>query len=375
MKLVHVVPHIDQEASGPSYSVPRLCAGLASLGHEVELSCLAARGAIPGVGLDLHPQWPVLGRFAISSSLARALRKKSGRVDIVHNHSLWSMVNVATGWVVPGSRAKLITSPRGTLSPRALDRRRWLKRVLWPLQRRALTRAHLLHATSEVEYAEIRALGLTAPVAIVPNGVDVPEPSAGKAASATRTLLFLSRIHPIKGIDRLLQAWARLQDAHPGWRLLIHGRGEAAHEAELRELAATLELRRVEFSGPLYGQAKQQAYRDADLFVLPTHSENFGMVVAEALAHGCPAVVSRGAPWQGLEAEGCGWWVDNDPGSLTAALGAAMSTPPAELERMGQRGAGWMARDFGWDSVARRMDAAYRWILEGGTAPAHVRLK
>ena len=117
MKLVHVVPHIDQEAAGPSYSVPRLCQGLAARGHEVELSCLAARGGIPGVALDLHRQWPILGRFAISTSHARALRDKATRVDIVHNHSLWSMVNVATGWVVPGRRAKLVTSPRGTLSP------------------------------------------------------------------------------------------------------------------------------------------------------------------------------------------------------------------------------------------------------------------
>lgn len=120
MKSVHVVPHIDQEAAGPSYSVPRLCESLAARGHEVELSCLAARGKLPGVVLDLHEQWPILGRFAISPSLARALRDKAGRVDIVHNHSLWSMVNVAAGWVVPGKRAKLVTSPRGTLSPWAL---------------------------------------------------------------------------------------------------------------------------------------------------------------------------------------------------------------------------------------------------------------
>ena len=106
MKLVHVVPHIDQEAAGPSHSVPRLCESLASRGHEVELSCLAARGDIPGVRLDLHPSWPILGRFAVSSSHAGALRDKARQVDIIHNHSLWSMVNVAAGLVVPGKRAK-----------------------------------------------------------------------------------------------------------------------------------------------------------------------------------------------------------------------------------------------------------------------------
>ncbi len=139
MRLVHVVPHISNEASGPSYSVPRLCASLAVLGHEVELSCLAAQGPIPGVRLDVHRQWSVLSRFAVSPSHTLALRRKAEQADIVHNHSLWSMVNVAAGCVVPGRQAKLVTSPRGTLSAWALGRSRIAKKLLWPLQRRVLS--------------------------------------------------------------------------------------------------------------------------------------------------------------------------------------------------------------------------------------------
>ncbi len=374
MKLVHVVPHIDQEAAGPSYSVPRLCQSLAICGNEVELTCLAARGNIPGVALDLHPQWPILSRFAVSSSLARALGHKAQEVDIVHNHSLWSMVNVAAGWVVPGRRAKLVTSPRGTLSTWALSRSRGVKRVLWPLQRRALSRADLLHATSEVELQEIRAQGFTAPVAVVPNGIDLPDLPLLRPDTGVRTLLFLSRIHPTKGLDRLLQAWAQLQPVHPQWRLVIAGRGEQAHMHEVQSLAAALGVRHVAFPGPLYGDAKAQAYFEADLFVLPTHSENFGMVVAEALAHGCPAMVSRGAPWPGLEPEGCGWWVDNSVQTLTAALDTAMQLPPEQLATMGLLGRAWMERDFGWATIGQKMDAAYRWLLAGGERPAWVRM-
>lgn len=374
MKLVHVVPHIDREASGPSYSVPRLCESLAARGHDVELSCLAARGDIPGVTVDVHPQWPILERFAISPSHARALRRNAKLADIVHNHSLWSMVNIGAGWVVPQSGARLVTSPRGTLAPWALGRNRALKTLLWPLQRRVLARADLLHATSDVEYREIRALGFRNPVAVIPNGIDLPAPPTQAHVGPGRTLLFLSRLHPTKCVDRLLHAWQALQVEHPDWRLVVAGPGEAEHVREYTELAAKLALQRVDFAGPLYGDEKSRAYREADLFVLPTHSENFGMVVAEALAHGCPAVVSRGAPWPGLVAEDCGWWVDNELAVLTGALNDAMRNSPEVLAAMGERGRLWMERDYSWLAIAERMEAAYSWLLGAQPRPTCVRV-
>jgi len=287
------------------------------------------------------------------------------------------MVNVAAGWAVPGFRAKLVTSPHGTLSSWALERNRLVKKLLWLLQRRTLSQADLLHATSEEEYYDIRALGFQSPIMIVPNGIDIPEiPKIDTANEIdSRTLLFLSRIHSTKGIDRLLQAWTSLHKRHPQWRLVVAGFGAANHVKDVTALASSLRLERVLFPGPLYGEAKKQAYFGADLFVLPTHSENFGMVVAEALAHSTPAVVSRGAPWSGLETEGCGWWIEHDVPTLIAALDCAMSMPASQLAEMGRKGRAWMERDFGWESIARRMEAGYRWIIEGGAPPAWVRVK
>lgn len=376
MKVVHVVPHINREASGPSYSVPRLCQCLAARGNEIALMCLGARGPIEGIELDVHPQWSMLSRFAISTSLVRALARRAQTVDVVHNNGLWSMVNVAAGCVVPGRRAKLVASPRGTLSKWALGRSREFKRLLWPLQRRVLAEADLLHATSEMEYQEIREQGFTAPVALIPNGIDLPTLDAipSDSGRGVRTLLFLSRIHPTKGLDRLLQAWAALQDNHRDWRLVIAGTGEADHVRQVQELVSYLDLQRVEFPGALYGPAKTRAYLSADLFVLPTHSENFGMVVAEALAHGCPALVSRGAPWSGLEAIACGWWVDNVTETLTSALAGAMQMTSDERAAMGARGRAWMARDYGWEAIGQKMDAAYRWLLDGGQLPPEIRV-
>lgn len=377
MKIIHVVPHIGAEAAGPSYSVPRLCQSIAAKGNEVVLSYLGDERAIPGVRNEVYPSWPILRGFAVSHQHAIALRKDARRVDIVHNHSLWSMVNVAAGWVVPGQHAKLVTSPRGTLSEWAMGHSRRRKQLVWPLQQRALLRADLLHATCEDEYADIRRLGLRAPVAIVPNGIDLPDlvPRSVLGGEGQRTLLFLSRVHPKKGIELLLDAWAVLESRHPQWRLRIVGPGDPDYLAALHAQAMRNGLRRVAFEGPLYGDDKAAAYRNADLFVLPTHSENFGMVVAEALAQECPAIVSYGAPWSGLDSEGCGWWVPNDVDSLCATLGAAMAQSPEALHTMGARGRQWMQRDFDWAAIAQQMVQAYHWLLEGGNPPGCIRLE
>ncbi len=374
MKILHSVPHVSAEASGPSYSVPRLCQAIASHDHEVTLACLGAERDIPGVELSIHASWPVLQRFAVSPRHTFSLHQRAYEVDIVHNHSLWSMVNVAAGWVVPGKHAKLVTSPRGTLSEWALGHSKRRKQLLWPLQKRVLERADLLHATCEAEYADIRRIGLKQPVLIAPNGIDLPRLQEWHTCENARTLLFFSRVHPVKGIEKLLDAWAGLERQHADWQLRIVGPGDAEYVEALKARASHNGSRRVEFTGPLYGADKDAAYRNADLFVLPTHSENFGMVVAEALSHECPSIVSQGAPWAGLETEECGWWIPNDVDSLLSTLGTAMSLPRSKLQGMGTRGRAWMERDFLWDGIAATVEAGYRWVLNGGAPPSGIRL-
>lgn len=244
---------------------------------------------------------------------------------------------------------------------------------MWHLfQRAAIAKAGLFHATSEAECHDIRRSGFRRPVAVIPNGIDMP-PILPKGPSAgTRTLLFLGRIHKVKGIDMLLQAWAGLQDAFPDWNLRIVGPGAEDYVDSLKSTASALSARRVTFEGPAYGLEKTAAYAQSDLFVLPTHSENFGMAVAEALAAGCPVVTTKGAPWSGLRDHGAGWWTDIDAVSLQTALAEAMSLPAGELSAMGARGRAWMERDFSWQRVAGQMLETYRWANHGGPTPAWV---
>lgn len=373
MTVAHVVPRISEEASGPSYSVPRLCESLALRGHAVSLVCLEAERTLAGVTVSAFPPWPLLQRFGISPAHARIMRRRADAVDIVHNHSLWSMVNVTTGQIVPGRRGLLVTSPRGTLSPWARSRSRALKRLLWPLQKGALVKAALIHATSNDEYEQVRATGIAAPVTVIPNGIDIPPlPGAPARLDGERRLLFLSRVHPVKGLENLIAAWATVAPRFGDWTLRIVGPGEAAYVESLRARVRDDGVPRVVFAGPVYGEDKSSEYLAADLFVLPSHTENFGMAVAEALAHACPAIVSRNAPWSGLETEGCGWWRANDAHSLAQVLTDALGRPRAALARMGEAGRAWMIRDFGWDSVAARMEASYAWALGRHDRPAHL---
>ena len=370
--MFHIVPNVKNEASGWWYSVPRLCQSLATRGHDVELACLYARHNIAGVRTSDYPVFPLLKKLGISIGHTRAMMSAAKRVDLVHNHSLWSMMNIAAGWVVPRHRAKLVVSPRGTLAPAALKFRAALKTALWPIQYRTLAKADLLHSTSMDEYRDIRSLGLANPVAVVPNGIDVPSLPTTRRTQGHRTLLFLSRIHPKKGLERLLSCWQRLYPRHPDWKLVIAGKGEPSYEKKLKAIAAKHRLERVRFVGPVYGAAKSQLYIQSQLFVLPTYNENFGNVVAEALVHRCPCVVTTGAPWAGLQTEGCGWWVDHDVSALVDALDAAMSRTEDTLQEMGRRGRAWMVRDYGWDAMALQMDMAYQWLLGRGEKPTCV---
>lgn len=379
MKVVQVVPRIADESSGPSQSVPGLSRALSDAGAEVDLYVLEPRPERKTFErLTAFPSWPgsLFRRLGVSPRMKAALSRAAGQVDVIHTNSLWMMPNVYPAAAVAGTNCRLVISPRGTLSDWALNRARWRKKLIgWWGQHQALREAHCLHATANEELNECRRLGLTNPVAIIPNGLDCPAPpSVNQTESNGRTLLFLSRIHPKKGIDQLLRAWSRLEGDFADWNLTVAGPDNHEFAKEMKSLAAELGLERVKFIGEVTGGEKEQVYRRSDLFVLPTHNENFGIAVAEALAHGVPAVVSTGAPWSGLKEERCGWWFELSDEGLLTTLREAMRSPSSELESMGQRGYQWMKRSFSWPAIGERMRRTYEWLCEKGDRPDWVHL-
>lgn len=382
---MHVVPGLGRSFGGPSYSVPSLSAAQREAGASVRLFAVESRGDEPlgfvdaDFGRHDYAGVPLIRKLRTSKSLQTLLSATVPRAALVHVHGIWLMPNVQAGRTARRYGRPLVVSPRGMLAADALRISRFQKRAFWKLlQEQAYAGAAVWHATCEAEAEEIRAFGIHAPIAVIANGIDIPPAplhhSKRDAGGLTKTALFLGRIHPIKGLTSLIKAWARVGSKFPDWQLRIVGPDESGHAAELRNLAIQLGAKTVLIEPAVFGAQKSEVLANATLFVLPTLHENFGLAVAEALAASLPAIVTKGAPWPGLQKEQCGWWIDQGVQSLAEALQTALQTSPAELRIMGERGRVWMARDFCWGRIARDMLRVYDWIDHGGAPPSTVRL-
>jgi glycosyltransferase involved in cell wall biosynthesis len=223
----------------------------------------------------------------------------------------------------------------------AMAHGRWKKRLAWSLyQHRDLQSATAFHVTSELEADEVRSLGFRQPIAVIPNGFDFPIQLPTKQKSEERHAIFLSRLHPKKGLTTLVRAWSAAS-MPSNWRLTIAGPDE------------------VIFSGALDDSAKWQAYVNADLFVLPSYNENFGIVIAEAMAAGLPVVTTTGTPWSVLNERGYGWWVEPNVEMFAKSLREAASTSPDVLHDMGQRARDYVQKTFSWSETANKMITFY----------------
>ncbi len=382
MRLVHVISTLDSWAGGTSRAVTALADALEDDGirncvaHFVRRDgradlCLPKRAAdarIPARFLGTRP-W-----FAADFADVVARELGTSRDGLIHAHGLWGLCNLLAERVAGRLDVPMIVSPHGMLDPWALDRGRLQKGLALHLfQRRALQAASMFFASSSQEAASIRAAGLAAPIAIVPHQVTLAARTAAHPdRRARRTLLFLSRIHPVKGLRVLVEAWHRVRA--PDWEVVIAGPDEAGHRREIEALLHSLGLGSgVRFVGETHGPAKQALFESADLFILPSHSENFGLVVAEALSCGLPVITTQRTPWAALAQHDSGWWVPDTVEGIAAALDDAIRASPGRRRQMGLRGREYVGREFGARQVAGLAGAAYRWALEGtGPPPAHV---
>lgn len=377
MRIVHTIASLGEEHGGPSRSVPALCEALAGRGATVEVVVADRCGKNGSRAENVDPAVRNGAAFLRSpgrrSGFGRVVAESLRSDDaVVHDHGLWLASNHQAARVARRMRVPRIVSVRGMLTPWALAHRRIRKALAWRMYQHAdLSRASAIHVTSTSELEAVRSLVRGVPLAMVPNGVELPAGTATMDDHGTRTALFLARLHPGKGARELIDAWGQIRPA--GWRLVVAGPDVDGHRAELELAASAADLSEViTFTGAVDDREKWDLYLKADLFVLPTRSENFGLSIAEALAAGLPVITTRGAPWPELEQHGCGWWIHPDGNALRIALEEAVRLDRDVRRSMGERGRRLVRQRYAWESVAERMLSVYRWLLHGGAAPADV---
>lgn len=370
MKLVHIVPSLEEQHGGPSKSVRALCAALAAEGHHVDLLTTHPSATPPD---DLNAtenerfnlqafrrDWPQ--RLCPSAGLRRALDNTSP--EVVHHHALWLRTVHYARQRARRTRVPFVVSPRGMMSAWAWRHHRWRKRVSrFLIHPGAFAAVDGWHATSAEEAAEIRALGFRQPVCVAPNGVERPgasEIAHARAfwhsrcpAAATRpTALFYSRFHRKKRVLELIDVW--LERAPRDWLLLLVGLPEDYSPEQLEQHAS--QRGSADRVAAFSGAGCPAPYAVASLFLLPSHSENFGLAIAEAMAHGVPALVTDTTPWRTLN-PALGWCVPwSDYG---AALAAATAEPDSARRARGAAAREWVLREFAWQRSARALGEFY----------------
>ena len=348
---------------GPAISVASLARALALAGAEVGV--WAPDRSTPYA-------WPEKeqGVQSLSGTVKESL-DAFGSTSVIHDNGIWLPHNHALCRRASELQVPRVVSVRGMLEPWALRHKAWKKRLAWQVyQERDLRRAASHHATSEREADHLRRFGMGVPITTIPNGIDLPSrPELCRLRSARlsrgdKIALFLGRLYPVKGLPMVVEAWARVRPK--GWSLVIAGPDEAGHRAEIERAVRRHGLtQQVSLPGPVAPQDRLSVYAAADLFILPSYSESFGMAVGEALACGLPVVTTTETPWSQITVRGCGWRVAPTVEGLASALRDATSSDAATLIDMGANGREYVAAEFGWSAVAKRMIALYRNIVAG----------
>ena len=330
MKILHIVPGLGDPANGIAAAATRLAEEQRALGDEVSVS---------------------------ASCTVHDCRMS----DVVFVHSMWTPPVLRACHAVLRAGTPLVRVPHGCLNPAALRHSAWKKAIVSPLERHYMRRAACVLVTTDTEKAAVkRWVRGVRRIEVVGMGIDdllTPDLPPKRTDDGPKTFLFVGRLHPLKGLDLLLAALP----ADALLRVIAPDNGEQArYERRAHQLGVS---GRVTFLGVKTGAEKMREIRAADALVLPTHSENFGFAVAEALVVGTPAITTKGAPWEGLETHGCGWWTDVNATTLRAALTDCALRPQAELAEMGARGRTWMLSDFTWRACAERVKNVIRLIL------------
>lgn len=355
MKVIHYIASIDKSGGGTTEYMRLLSKALK---NDTSFSIATGMSkdpiSIEGVSIKFFNN-SLLRWFSLANEYRIFLENE--KPDIVHINGIWSPQN----WIFQKTAQKLgikvIVSPHGMLEPWILAHNPLKKRIaLFLYQKHAINKSVCLHATADMEAENIKALGFKNPIHIIPNGIYLRDVKKIKEKYGTKKMIFMSRIHPKKGVELLIDAW-RTSNTED-WTLEIAGSGEEEYVTNL--IKSVEDLKNVRFVGAKYGEDKWDFLRSADVMVLPTHSENFGIVVAEALAVAVPVITTHGTPWEDLEIHKCGWWIDLSVTNLEKTLLKVFNSSNMLLEMMGKHGRELIIDKYDIKTVGKKMVELYK---------------
>ncbi len=391
MKLLHIIENIDNSYGGPARSVPFLIKYLNRVSvqnkivsirlKESETNDICRENSIETLSVEYNG--PKVARYG--KKLCRTIESELDDATILHTHSLWNYPPYCAYKLSKKHHVPLVVSIRGNLYDWNMKKSRWKKKVVLSLfQMEMFKTASCLHATEMNEYHAIRKLGIKTPVALIPNGIELAEfENLPEKASAQKCLgldpdkkylLFLSRIYSKKGLEYLIKVFSAIHQESPEWELLIAG--PVYDQTYFERILSTIKKnglsKKVHFFGMVSGEKRLNLFASSNLFVLPAHTENFGMVIGEAMAARLPVITTTGTPWKILKENNAGWWIDLSEENLEKTLGEAMQKPRQSLEEMGNRGYHIIKEQFSWDEIAHKMKSVYQWLVGEGNKPSWV---
>jgi len=386
---VNVVSHLDARYGGLSAVVPRLVSSIvATTPFTVDLAAFCVPGEIfsetdyPGISIS---RWPAsrlawLKRRELTLDFSHQLKDLDG----VHIHGLWEQSTTAAVHAARALRKPYILSAHGMLDPWALRNKRLKKVIYAALAEHANVRgAACLHALTHAEVQDYRRFGSTGPIAVIPNGVAIPEqtdphlflenfPSLG----GTRIVLFLGRIHFKKGLDILVESWAAIAKRWPDARLVLAGPDFEGTRAKIEALVSGHKLNdSVLFTGMLRDEMKWSALAAAESFILPSYSEGLSVSTLEAMGMGRPVIITEQCNLPDVTRFQAGWIIQSNSAAITESLNELLQNSSAINREVGERGRNLVRQRYNWPSVARQMSEVYRWVQSGAaphSAPASV---
>ena len=391
LKPLFVVGGLYSLSNGVAWVMRDLAAALGRAGSPVGVygaDCYGRGEASVGQVFDPPTRWVTakglwLGGLSWSPGIKTALARDIPHADIIHNHSLWMLPNAYSSSIAHQHGKPVLISSHGTLEPWAWRHSGWKKKLVgrW-FQYRDLERAACIHVFNHTEIEGVRTAGFRNPIAVIPNGVHLPDFEEQVSSElflntfpetrGKRLALFMARVHEKKGLGHLLPAFGQLAAKYPDWHVVIAG-PDAGDMTRSRAMVDQFAIRdRVTFTGALQGELKASARAAAQAFLQPSFSEGFSMSIIEALACRLPVLLTPGCNFPEAVTAGAAISVDPTVEDCTRGLHELLSQTPTELRAMGERGRRLIESRYQWDTVAQDTMRLYRWLISGGSAPEFV---